>query len=93
MEREEIVAIAYKHALLNAAKFDGEARVKAVIGKVMAEVAGDAQDIIAIVRQIVDEVNRLSVTEQHKRIVAEGFTPREKKIDERAQRLSAHRTC
>jgi len=55
----------------------------AVIGKVMAEVAGDARENIAIVRKIVDEINRLSVAEQNERIDAEGFAPQEKENDEK----------
>jgi glutamyl-tRNA synthetase len=77
MERVEIAAIARKHALLNAAKFDGTAQTKAVIGKVMAEVTGNAQDIVPVVRQMVAEVNKLSLTQQREAIAAEGLAPRE----------------
>jgi len=61
-----IEEIAKKYALINAIKFDGKASLKAVIGKVMAEVKGDAKEIVKIVREVVEEINKLSIEEQKK---------------------------
>ncbi len=60
----DIEKIARKHALLNAARYGGKANLKAVIGKVMAEVKGEAREIIPLVKKIVEEINSLSPEEQ-----------------------------
>ena len=56
--------MAKKYALANAIKFNGKASLKSVIGKVMAEVKGDAREIIKIVKEVVEEINKLSLEEQ-----------------------------
>ncbi|HDS59212.1 MAG TPA: glutamate--tRNA ligase, partial [Thermoplasmatales archaeon] len=68
MDTEEIAAIARKHALLNAVKFDGEADLKAVMGKVMAEVKGNAKDVVPVVQRVIKEVNGLTLTQQEQEI-------------------------
>ena len=60
----DIEKIARKYALLNAARYGGKANLKAVIGKVMAEVKREAKEIIPIVKEIVEEINSLSPEEQ-----------------------------
>ncbi|MCD6512611.1 MAG: glutamate--tRNA ligase [Thermoplasmata archaeon] len=72
--------IAKKHALLNAAKFDGKASLKAVMGKVMAEVkGGDSREIIKIVKDVVEEVNKMSMEEQKREMDKLGIKAEEGK--------------
>ncbi|RLF50718.1 MAG: glutamate--tRNA ligase [Thermoplasmata archaeon] len=78
-KKMDVEEIARKHALINAIKFDGKASLKAVIGKVMAEVKGDAKEIIKIVRDIVEEVNKLSLEEQKNEIERLGIEIKEEK--------------
>jgi glutamyl-tRNA synthetase len=56
-----------KYALQNAVFFDGEANVKAVVGKVLAEdksLRSKGQEVTALARKIVEEVNSLALEEQ-----------------------------
>lgn len=62
----DVEKIARKHALANAVKYGGKANLKAVIGKVMAEVKGNAKEVIPIIKRVVEEVNSLSIEEQKK---------------------------
>jgi len=65
--------LAYKHALINAVKHEGEARLKPVISKIIAEfpeVRPKIKEYIQIIAEIVKEVNKLSLSEQ-KRIALE----------------------
>ena len=79
---EDIAALARKYALLNAAEFDGEAQVNAVIGKVMAAVDADPKDVIPVVRQAVAAVNELSLAEQQAEIAEHGYERRETEKEE-----------
>lgn len=66
---EKIREIAYKHALLNAYKHGGKAELKPVVSKVMGELPearSIAREVVGIVREIVEEVNKLSFEEQRK---------------------------
>ncbi len=74
---DDIAALARKHALLNAAEFDGQAQAKAVIGKVMAAVDADPREVIPVVRRAVTEVNELSLEEQRTEIAEHGYERRE----------------
>ena len=65
--------IAKKYALINAVKFEGKASLKAVMGKVMAEVKGDSREIIKIVREIVEEVNKMNKEEQKREMEKMGI--------------------
>ncbi len=61
MEIEEIKEIIYKYAVKNAYDY-GKADEKAVLGKIFAErkeLRSRAKEIIPIVKEVVDEVNRL----------------------------------
>jgi glutamyl-tRNA synthetase len=62
-----------KSALLNAVKHDGKAQTGAVIGKILGErpdLRSKVKEISALVNEIMQEVNKLSISEQ-KRIVEE----------------------
>lgn len=62
-----------KHALLNAVKHDGKAQAGAVIGKILGEkpqLRSKVKEVSALVNEIVQEVNKLSLKEQ-KRVVEE----------------------
>ena len=55
-----------KYVVLNALKY-GKPNEKAVMGKIMAErpdLRPQAKQIVAIVREVVEEVNKLSLEEQ-----------------------------
>ncbi|NWG09718.1 MAG: glutamate--tRNA ligase [Nitrososphaerales archaeon] len=63
----EVLKIIRKHSLLNAYKHDGKGEVGAVIGKVMGERSDMrtlAKELYPIVKEIVNEVNQLSLNEQ-----------------------------
>ncbi|MFO8132969.1 MAG: glutamate--tRNA ligase [Thermoplasmatota archaeon] len=79
---DDITTLARKHALLNAAEFDGEAQVKAVIGKVMAAVDADPKEVIPVVRQAVAAVNELSLEEQQAEIAEHDYQRREAEREE-----------
>jgi len=70
---ERVRELAYKHALINAVKHDGKARVKPVLSKVIAEcpeIRPRIKEYIPIIGEVVEEVNKLSLEEQ-KRIAFE----------------------
>ena len=80
-KKMNVEEIARKYALLNAVKFDGKASLKSVMGKVMAEIKGDSKEIIKVVKEVVEEVNKLSLEEQENEIKRLGikFKKKEKK--------------
>jgi glutamyl-tRNA synthetase len=60
-------SIIRKYALQNAVFFDGEANVKAVVGKVLAEdksLRSKGQEVTALAQKIVEEVNNLTLEDQ-----------------------------
>lgn len=64
---KKVQELAYKHALINAIKHEGEARVKPVISKVIAEfpeVRPKIREYIPIITEVIKEVNKLSLSEQ-----------------------------
>lgn len=69
MEEKDIYNLAKKYALQNALQHGGKANAKAVIGKIVAE-RDEAKrlikNVIRIVNEVVDEVNRLDVEEQRR---------------------------
>lgn len=72
---EKVREVAYKHALINAYKHKGKAALQPVISKIIAEIPEirkRVRDIIGIVKEIIDEVNELSINEQ-KRIIEENW--------------------
>lgn len=69
----DVKQIARKHALANAVKFGGVARVDAVVSKVFAEVPElrrQARDVVKVVQEVVEEVNSMS-REDQERLLAE----------------------
>jgi len=83
MDAEEIERIAKKHALLNAVKYGGKANLKAVMGKVMREIKGNAAEIIPVIRKVVEEVNNLSLKEQEELMENLGIEREEKRVEKR----------
>ena len=68
---EEKRDIIRKYALRNAVKFEGEATVGPVMGKVMGEsdeLREDPQGTKELVNKVVDEINQLSLQEQKKEL-------------------------
>jgi len=64
---DKIKQTARKYALQNAVQFDGKANPKAVIGKVMAVLGKEGfspKEIIPIVNQVIQDVNRLGLDKQ-----------------------------
>jgi len=64
---EKVRETAYKYALINAVKYNGKAEVKPVVSKIIAEipeVRSFIKNIIDIIKEIVEEVNKLSLEEQ-----------------------------
>ncbi len=86
---EKVREIAYKYALLNAYKHNGKAELKPVISKVIGElpeVRSIIREIIGYIREVVEEVNKLSLDEQRK--ILEKNWPElleEKKVESRKQ--------
>ena len=69
MSEQEIRDLAYAYALLNAVEHGGKAAVGPVMGKIMAErpeLRARAREIAAMVRRIVEEVNKLGLEEQRR---------------------------
>ncbi|MCE4617761.1 MAG: glutamate--tRNA ligase [Desulfurococcales archaeon] len=67
--REEIERITWAYALKNALDHDGKAQVKSVISKLIAEkkeLKAYIREIIPIIRQVVEQVNNLSIEEQER---------------------------
>lgn len=72
---ERVREVAYKHALINAAKHGGKADIKAVTSKVVGEVPEirrSVKEYIQLIQQVVEEVNKLSLEEQV-RIIRENW--------------------
>ncbi len=72
---KEIRELALKYALQNAVFHDGRAELKAVVSKVIAEkpeVRGVIREIIPLIKEVIDEVNSMSIDEQ-KRILQEKY--------------------
>ncbi len=76
----DIKEIIRKYALKNALDY-GKADWKAVIGKVIAETKGNAKEIIPLIKEVVDEVNKMSKEEIEAEISKYEFDKPEK--DER----------
>jgi len=73
----------YKHALLNAVEHDGKADAQAVLGKIIAEdpsSKGSIKEIIPEIKNIVADVNSLSLDEQKNTLNKLGIKTEEKKI-------------
>ncbi|AFK23150.1 glutamate--tRNA ligase [Pyrococcus sp. ST04] len=67
----DVERIALKYALINAIEHDGKANPKAVIGKILGEnpeLRPKAREIVPIVNEVVENVNRMSIDEQIKRL-------------------------
>ncbi len=65
----DVYRVALKYALANAVKYGGKADVKAVAGKVFAEVPelrARARDVLVVVNDVVQKVNSMSLDEQEK---------------------------
>jgi glutamyl-tRNA synthetase len=63
----DVRKVALKHALANAVKFGGKARLDAVTSKIFAEIPElrrNAKEVVDIVRQVVDEVNGMDKDQQ-----------------------------
>ncbi|ABL78217.1 glutamate--tRNA ligase [Thermofilum pendens] len=63
----DIRRVALKHALANAVKFGGKARVDSVVSKVFAEVPEArkaAKEVVELVKEVVEEVNSMSPESQ-----------------------------
>ncbi len=78
--------VAFKHALLNAVKHGGKAQLGPVVSKVVGElpeIRGRVKEYIPIIKQAVDEVNKLSLDEQ-RRILEEKWPEalQERKVEE-----------
>ncbi|MGQ9723121.1 MAG: glutamate--tRNA ligase [Candidatus Jordarchaeum sp.] len=64
--------IILKHALANAIKFEGKANQKAVIGKIIAmnpELKEQAKKIGKMVSLVIEEINKLTLDEQKKKLL------------------------
>ncbi|MBS3777966.1 MAG: glutamate--tRNA ligase [Candidatus Thermoplasmatota archaeon] len=86
MDIEKIIRTARKFALQNAVSFNGSAQLKAVMGKVIATLRKQGvhpEEIIPVVKDVVTDVNKMSVNDQ--RVELEEIAPEllEKKKQER----------
>ncbi len=84
----DVVALITKYALHNAVMYDGKANAKAVMGKIMAEnpdLRKEARKILPLVEKIVNEVNRMSVEEQRRKLekIAPELLERRKKEEKK----------
>lgn len=64
---EKVRETAYKYALLNAYKHGGKAELKPVISKIIAEIPEirrHVREILGIVREVISEINKLSLEKQ-----------------------------
>lgn len=85
MELEEIRPIALRWALANAVEHGGKSDSDAVMGKLMAErpeLRARAKDFTSMVKQVVAQVNRLSLAEQTARLKELG-PPEMPRVEER----------
>lgn len=88
---ESIKNAARKFALQNAVSFDGSAQLKAVMGKVIADFRKEGvhpKKIIPIVKEVVSEVNLLTVDEQRDELEKTAPELLEKKKQERDYSLA-----
>ncbi len=72
---EKVEELAYKYALINAVKHGGKAQLKPVVAKVIAEIPEIRRNIrgfIGRIREIIGEVNKLSLEDQE-RIIRENW--------------------
>lgn len=88
IDMEDLREIALKYALQNALLHNGKANYKAVMGKIMAEnpsLRSRAKELIEEVRRIVEEVNKLSVEEQRRKLeeIAPELLERKKKEEKK----------
>uniref|UniRef100_A0A7J3ZLU5 Glutamate--tRNA ligase n=1 Tax=Fervidicoccus fontis TaxID=683846 RepID=A0A7J3ZLU5_9CREN len=74
-EEREIYELAFKHALYNAFKHEGKAKLSVVISKMIAErieLKDRVKEILPIVQKAVEEANKMSREEQ-KRLIEERY--------------------
>jgi len=67
MKPEEIRENALKHAVNNAASYEGKAQIGPVVGKILGEfpeLRPRSQEVVAIVKQVVSEVNSWTIERQ-----------------------------
>jgi hypothetical protein len=67
MSSSELREIIYKYALQNAVKHDGKAEAGPVMSKIIAErpeLRSNAKEIVKIVKEIIDQVNSLTLEQQ-----------------------------
>ena len=91
MDVDKIKELAFKHAVLNAVKYEGKANLNAVISKLFKEdpsIRPYAKEIVALVREVVNEVNMKSLDDL-KRILEEKWPEEleEKVIEEKRKTL------
>ncbi|RLI32115.1 glutamate--tRNA ligase, partial [Candidatus Bathyarchaeota archaeon] len=68
---EDIRALVFKYALLNAVRHDGKARPKPVVSKVIAErpeLRERARELFQLAGEVVSEVNSWSFTRQRREL-------------------------
>lgn len=86
IDGDNIANTARKFALQNAVSFEGTAQLKAVIGKVIATFSKQGvnpKDIIPIVKDVLNEVNEMSVEDQRQQLIEIAPELLEKKKQER----------
>ncbi|WFO76020.1 glutamate--tRNA ligase [Desulfurococcaceae archaeon MEX13E-LK6-19] len=86
---KEVREIAYKHALLNAYKHGGKAALGPVVSKIVAEkpeVRKIIKQLIPVIKEVVEEVNKLTLEEQE-RILRENWPEllEEKTVEEKKE--------
>jgi glutamyl-tRNA synthetase len=77
--------IILKHALINAVEHNGKAEIQAVLKKLIAEdpaVRNKIKETMPKISKTVNEVNKMSVEEQQKRLQEFGKLPEKKKVKE-----------
>ncbi|MCD6196443.1 MAG: glutamate--tRNA ligase [Staphylothermus sp.] len=87
---EKVKKTAYKHALLNAYKHGGKAELKPVIAKIIGEIPEirkNVREIIDLVKQVIEEVNKLSLEQQRKILEKEYPELLEEKREEKEKTL------
>lgn len=68
---ESVRELILRHALANAVKYGGKAYLKAVVSKVLGErpdLRNKAKEVVELAKQVVKEVNSMSLEEQVKRL-------------------------
>jgi len=74
-----------KHTLINATEHEGKAEVQAVLKKLIAEnpnIKNKIKELIPEISKVVNEVNKMSVEQQQKKLEAFGKLPEKKKVKE-----------